>query len=665
MDATPRPPTVPKLARWSDEDDEWILGDRDTQGRYHGRVRYWRPDGSLVCECMHSAGKPDGEAKRFHPNGEVSQLCTYRQGVLHGLRTWYASDAPTPEIFHLKGMSLAIRRAEVSYDEGTAASFRYFLSDGQEVGLDGRPLATRPPSVPPEAIWIADRKQWIASAWDVDHRPKGAVSIYSRTGRLLGRENHRDGRLDGTATLLYRDGRPRIEMTYRSGTLDGPMTTYDAHGRALRRAEIREARLLWIDELDPHGGATRAFAATADADADANSDADHSRRPSGIADDEAKLLERLARPGPDDDDQRRQRREAIDHLAYRPPSPAAMARSFALGWGGDEDREPHPARACRALVRRAAGSRLMETLRRFGLDRAPRIWTPQRLSQVLAGLAGDPSIDLAALRRELGDLPGSGRALALRQPGAPAIRVLQDALSGDSLNLQSMGLGRLCAEIARFASVRRVDLSRNHLTELPEAIGLLPLLARLDLTGNRIAALPTTLARLTELRNLHLAANALTSLPPGLTRQANLTSLGLGDNALRELSPEIADLSQLRTLWLQRNPLSSLPATLAELPHLRFLHLGDLPTPEPPAIVFELPAIEELWLASPHLERLPAAIADLSKLRRLILWHSSLRTLPPELLTMDHLVELRISGNPLPDGSIEELREALPGCKIY
>ena len=65
------------------------------------------------------------------------------------------------------------------------------------------------------------------------------------------------------------------------------------------------------------------------------------------------------------------------------------------------------------------------------------------------------------------------------------------------------------------------------------------------------------------------------------------------------------------------------------------------------------------------LRRLPPAICTLPRLRRLSLWHGALTELPPELYACTGLVELRIRGNPLPDGTLERLREALPGCTIY
>jgi hypothetical protein len=63
--------------------------------------------------------------------------------------------------------------------------------------------------------------------------------------------------------------------------------------------------------------------------------------------------------------------------------------------------------------------------------------------------------------------------------------------------------------------------------------------------------------------------------------------------------------------------------------------------------------------------RLPPDVARLTNLRELMVWYSGLTEVPDALFEMTHLRELRIRDNPLPEGTIEALREALPDCTIY
>src|SRR4051794_13523637 len=92
-----RPRSVPEAAWWSADDNEWILGSRDGDGRFFGDVHYWRPDGTLCCICPHVEGKPHGISRRFHENGELSRTAEFKHGVLDGPSVWLDSDEPTTE----------------------------------------------------------------------------------------------------------------------------------------------------------------------------------------------------------------------------------------------------------------------------------------------------------------------------------------------------------------------------------------------------------------------------------------------------------------------------------------------------------------------------------------------------------------------------------------
>jgi hypothetical protein len=86
---------------------------------------------------------------------------------------------------------------------------------------------------------------------------------------------------------------------------------------------------------------------------------------------------------------------------------------------------------------------------------------------------------------------------------------------------------------------------------------------------------------------------------------------------------------------------------------------------EIPRCLFELEDLRELWVASPRFRHLSPEIERIKGLRRLIFWYSRVEEVPEALFSMTRLEEIRIGHNPLPEGTIERLKEALPGCKIY
>jgi hypothetical protein len=648
MSAPPRPAAVPPEATWSATDNEWILGQRDAEGRFQGLVRYWRPDGTLCCECPHQDDKPHGLSRRLHENGEVAQTCEYQAGTIHGLRTWFATDGPTTEQMHTPGMSPLVRRCELEYESGIVVAFRYFDAQGQRVLRSGQPFEPPPPGVPERATWQDGARCWLEVGW-TDDGPTGRGRAWDRHGVLYAEEQFEAGHRHGESRLRRPDGSVRAVFTYRQGRLHGPAQVFHRDGTLARRAEVSEERLCWLEDLDPAGAVTHRVDAPAGAAAEV---------PAPPAPDPEEVVLLKAAAGGD--------AAALQALGARSLSPPGLARLLAVGWGGDDNRDDEVARAHRRLVRKRASPGLAARLAALGLDRAPRILTETRLQHIVVELGRDASVDAAALLGAFVEVGGAGVGALLASGGPAALAALAGRMNKHRLDLSRHGLVALPPEIGWLASLDDLNLAHNRLRTLPPELACALRLARLDLDDNRIESLPPELGRLSELRSLHLADNALERLPEGLCDLGGLETLNLGGNALTALPDEFARLTELRTLWLHDNPLRDLPPSFARLSHLTFLHLGDVAMEEPPACLFEMESLEELWLASRALRRLPPAIARLPRLRELCLWYSSLETLPEELYTLTRLRELRISNNPaLPEQAMERLRAALPDCKIY
>jgi hypothetical protein len=629
---------VPADAWWSPDDKEWVAGPRDAEGRLHGLVRYWRMDGTLVSECEHTAGVPSGIARRFHENGEIAQTAKYVAGVLHGTRTLHATDGRSSERFHTGRISRKVLRAEIDYEQGTAVSYRYFDRDGRPVASDGAPLPERPVGVPASAHRDANG-DWIDGRWTETGKLVGNIRRWSSAGVLEVEEFHGD--TETRCTGFHDDGSRRVAFTLRDGEIRGDAQAWRRDGSLLRRATKTDTHYS-LEDFDRIGILVRraeydlaiAAGATMLPEADAPILTALARGNSGVVEGAAKL------------------------------SPIGMSRAIALGWGGDDDRDPTISRLARRIVRRLASPSLAHRLDLLGFDRAPRILDATRAQRVVSELSEDPAIDAQALVDALVDAGATGIELAVDQPARVA-SVIRARIRDRHLDVSHLGLERLPSALARFPDIVSIDASVNRLREVPVAVADVFRLHKLDLGRNAIRNIPPELAWLPDLRTLYLPDNELTTIPSGVFALRELTGLNVGENALRAVSDAIGDLAELRTLWLSDNPLAELPRGITRLHKLVSLHLGNHPWSEPPEIIGEISSLEELWLASPRLERLPAAICKLPKLRRLHLWYSALRDLPPEIYECKTLVELRIRENPLPEGTVERLKEALPGCAIY
>ena len=623
----PRPATVPAEAWWSPEDNEWILGDKDSEGRFVGTVKYWRPDGTLCNEWGHADGIPHGWSVRYHETGEVSQRLWNERGKMHGLREWFWTDGHTTEKVRAEGLSTKVWRGQMDCEHGIITAFRYYDREGREVGLDGEILPPRPVGVPANALRSTKSTDWYASHYDnKTGKPIGLLRRWTDAGVLAAEELY-EGETIAITDYRRLDGSRRSQYVMQSRRITGDVLTWRRDGTLWVRASFG-ADQSTIEHLGADGNVVRRT--------------EYARpvidfpNPTAPADDEGE---------PD--------------LS----SPAGMARAIAQGWGGSDDRDAGAARQMRRLVRKTASASLTETLARLQLDRSPRWQTPMRVTNDLAQLAADPSVDGGALENALISAGGPGAMLALADPKR-AYAYLAAHRNAGKMRLVNLGLTALPAAIGHFHDTSSLDVEGNRLVTLPDEIGDMFELSRLDLSNNRIRSLPRTLTWLPWLRTLYLSENDLVTLPSTVFELVELRTLSAGGNEIEEIPEAIGDMLALEDLSLYDNNLRDLPKSLARLP-LTFLHLGDHNWAEPPSVVGEIETLETLWIASHALERLPVEIVKLPRLRKLMLWHSNVSEVPPELFEATHLQELRISNNPLPAGTIEKLKEALPNCAIY
>lgn len=78
-----RPVTVPPEARWNAGNNEWELGEHNTEGKCVGEWRYWlAPNGHLVRRATFSSSGDLAEYERYHPNGEPSERSRLDNGKL-------------------------------------------------------------------------------------------------------------------------------------------------------------------------------------------------------------------------------------------------------------------------------------------------------------------------------------------------------------------------------------------------------------------------------------------------------------------------------------------------------------------------------------------------------------------------------------------------------
>ncbi|MDQ3298514.1 MAG: leucine-rich repeat protein [Myxococcota bacterium] len=640
---------APKEAFWSDEENEWVVAERDAVGRFEGFVRFFRKsDRSLVAECTYVDGKIHGLNVRYHENGSVASETPYVAGVIHGRCILYPTRTKSSE--RMPFTNPPIVRGVIDVDQGLNHEMHLFDDEGVERTVRGELLPPRPTSVDPKAVF--DNGVWLEGRWDTTGRRQGRTRVWSPEGKLQRHVDYVNEQRHG-ALIEYLDGEPRLHLHYVRGAIDGPFEIRRPDGSCRKGAIAKGRHTAELVDYDENGTAIRSSWARAPED-----DGEWGAKVDAAA--EALTAAQLA-AGP------------MGAIAY---TPATLASAIATGWGGDEDRDAALARSQRALVLRHAPAAVRDALTTLDLHLAPRVITRDRCARLLTALSED-LVDHDVLIDSFGRLGGEAATIWLSADDSRSFRAVYqrfeppnpraqgDMLEMAKIDLKYLALDRVPDAVGAFPRVTDLDMRGNRLDTLSPSIADMVFLRSIQLNDNQIRTIPRELGLLTELGTLFLENNGLTEIPEGLTGLRQLHTLSLSGNALTELPETFSELAELRTLWLARCPLARLPKSFSQLRKLVFLHLDAHPFEEPPEVIFDLPALEELWISSPNLKRLPAAIGRLTKLRRLMFWHSPVSTLPEELFTLKGLEEIRLGHCPLPDELVARVRAEFPKAKIF
>ncbi|MBS3028828.1 MAG: leucine-rich repeat domain-containing protein [Dolichospermum sp. DET50] len=181
-------------------------------------------------------------------------------------------------------------------------------------------------------------------------------------------------------------------------------------------------------------------------------------------------------------------------------------------------------------------------------------------------------------------------------------------------------------------SWEKLDLSRQELTEIPEAIAKLTNLTQLDLRDNQITEIPEEIAKLTNLTQLDLSNNKITEIPEAIAKLTNLTQLYLRDNKITEIPEAIAKLTNLTQLYLRYNQITEIPEVIAKLTNLTQLYLSYNQITEIPEVIAKLTNLTQLDLSNNQITEIPEVIAKLTNLTQLDLSNNQITEIPLEIL---------------------------------
>lgn len=230
-----RPDSVPEGATFNEDDNEWVLGESDEHGEFHGDVRYWREDGTLCNRCDFVHGSPTGFYERFHESGELSQAGVLNQGQLV-MATHFRTEGYTTEELPA-GAPPQMWVMQMFFEGGRPTGARGFDKEGDPVITPGMPQP--PEGVPQDAIFISG--VWRHGDSDEGHRPLGTWREWNEEGRLCAHITYEKGLISEVIAVEV----PRPENVSLDAVFNVEQDIWFKEARTNRKGELEGERRVW------------------------------------------------------------------------------------------------------------------------------------------------------------------------------------------------------------------------------------------------------------------------------------------------------------------------------------------------------------------------------------------------------------------------------------
>ncbi|XP_048451189.1 erbin isoform X3 [Rhincodon typus] len=159
------------------------------------------------------------------------------------------------------------------------------------------------------------------------------------------------------------------------------------------------------------------------------------------------------------------------------------------------------------------------------------------------------------------------------------VEMIDDAISGcenlQDLLLSSNVLQQLPETIGSLKKLTALKVDENQLLSLPDSVGGLACLEEFDCSFNEIEALPPTVGQLENQRTFAADHNFISELPSEIGNWKNVTVLFLHSNKLEYLPEEMGEMQKLKVINLSDNRLKNLPFSFTKLQELTAMWLSE------------------------------------------------------------------------------------------
>jgi len=187
------------------------------------------------------------------------------------------------------------------------------------------------------------------------------------------------------------------------------------------------------------------------------------------------------------------------------------------------------------------------------------------------------------------------------------------------LNLQKNKIQKVPDAISYFTSLKKLSLNYNEISEVSKNIGALAQLEEMSFYHNKLKSIPSGIYDLSSLKTIDLYYNELERIDPEISKLKNLEILYLSNNQLVSIPDNIHELANLRELYVSNNKLFMLPESLGALKKLTILRVNDNKLSEFPDFIFDLPVIENIDISANNISIIPSKVTELPKLNLFVI----------------------------------------------
>lgn len=193
--------------------------------------------------------------------------------------------------------------------------------------------------------------------------------------------------------------------------------------------------------------------------------------------------------------------------------------------------------------------------------------------------------------------------------------------------------GAVAENVIEPEDIVRIDLSGNHLKEIPENFGMLSKLVVLNLSNNKLTSLPESMKELKVLSNLDIRRNRFEEIPQSILTLP-LRYLNANGNKISDIS-SLRGCSELRVLDVSANSIKEIDSSFRIDNELRTLNLSSNFLRDMKSFLPALGNVERLNLSNNLLESVPNEIGALKSLEEIEFVDNRIESIDEAFFTLE------------------------------